>query len=111
MKTWKPNKWIAALLNLLVWPLGMLYVVKAKWALLYFCIAVLAISNDIFKLTDYQLIWLASIIILTSIPHAFIVALKSEPHSNRAWYSRWFGLTAIYVSFIFSCYCFSCIYI
>ena len=101
MKTWKPNKWIAALLNLLVWPLGMLYVVKAKWALLYFCIAVLAISNDIFKLTDYQLIWLASIIILASIPHAFIVALKSEPHSNRAWYSRWFGLTAIYVSFIF----------
>lgn len=100
MKTWSPNKWIAALLNLLVWPLGMLYVVKAQWALIYFSVAVLAILNDIFKLTDYRLIGLAGIIILASIPHAFIVALKSEPHSKRAWYSRWFGLTAIYVSFI-----------
>lgn len=100
MMTWKPNKWIAAVLNLLVWPLGMLYVGKAKWALLYFSIAMLAILNDLFNLTDSELIGLASIIILVSIPHAFIIALKSEQSSKRVWYSRWFGLASIYISFI-----------
>lgn len=100
MITWKPNKWIAAVLNLLVWPLGMLYVVKAKWALLYFCIGVLAISNDLFNLTGIELIGLVSIIMLVSIPHAFIVALRSEPSAKRVWYSRWYGLTSIYVLFI-----------
>lgn len=97
---WKSNKWLAAILNLLVWPLGMLYVARARWALFYFCIVLLTFANDIFHLTNTSLSWLGGIIILASIPHAFIIALRTEPLSKRPWYSRWYGLTSVYVSFI-----------
>ena len=97
---WKPNKWLAAILNLFVWPLGMLYVVRARWTLFYFCIVLLTFSNDVFHLTNTSLSWLAGIFILASIPHAFIIALRAEPLSKRPWYSRWYGLTSVYASFI-----------
>ena len=98
--TWKPNKWLAAILNLFAWPFGMLYVARASWTLVYFCIVLLTFSNDIFHLTNASLSWLGVIIILASIPHAFIIAVRAEPLSKRPWYSRWYGLTSIYASFI-----------
>jgi len=36
---WEPKPWLAALLGLIVPPIGMLYVQRPWWALLYFCLA------------------------------------------------------------------------
>ena len=98
--TWKPNKWLAVILSIFLWPLGLLYVASAKWALIYFSLALLTFCNDIFHLTNTPLSWLGGILILVSIPHAFIIALRAEPHTERPWYSRWYGLTSVYISFL-----------
>jgi hypothetical protein len=40
---WKPNTWIAALLGLFAQPLGLVFVARPRWAIIYF-IAILALA-------------------------------------------------------------------
>lgn len=96
---WKPNKWIALLLNLFVFPLGLLYVVRARWALSYFIIAVLVLSAGLFLNLGAGASWIYLIIVLASVAHAYLIASKSQVYSRRPLYSRWYGLVTIYFSF------------
>lgn len=103
---WKPNKWIAAFLGLLFQPLGMLYVVRIKLALLYFFLAIaisilelFLASNEVHLWTDYiSLNWLLMIFCAV---HAYRIAVSYEVvEGKRPWFSHWYGLVLFPLSFI-----------
>ncbi|MFC1589565.1 signal peptidase I [Pseudomonadota bacterium] len=87
-------------MNLLVYPLGMLYVARLKWALFYLIALFLFIFVDVFLLLDIDisLIWL--VIFLISTIHAYLIASGSAACCKRPRYSRWYGLTLIYLAFL-----------
>jgi signal peptidase I len=100
---WKPKRWLAALLGLLVAPLGLLYVQRPRWAIGYFLIS-LAIQLGVVVALLFGVVpddamrampalwWSLNIVAAV---HAFRVASASELTSSRCWYSRWYGLLAM----------------
>lgn len=97
---WQPRPWIAAVLGFFLQPLGMLYVVRVKWALAYFFVtAVITISE--LTLWWYQRIeWLQYfsftwIVMIACAIHAYRIAKYGNPVAVRPWYSRWYGLIAL----------------
>ncbi|RQS60659.1 signal peptidase I [Burkholderia sp. Bp8963] len=100
-----PSKWMALILGILAMPLGMLYVARAWWAILYL---VLSYSCAIY------LFWLASVrgesyekyyIIIWIIYfacglHAYHTASARKPEDVRPWYSRWYGLLAFPIALV-----------
>jgi signal peptidase I len=88
---WKPNKWLAGLLGFIV-PFGMLYVGRWKWAVVYGISGVLAALVEL---------WLGipgvlrSVLAVTCIVHAIVLAAKAAPIDCRPWYGRWYGMIGI----------------
>lgn len=98
---WKPNKWIAAILGLLIPPIGLLYVAKPLYAILFFIINTIIVSCKFFYLpVDYYnifyiVMWSISLFI------AIYAYKQSKIHETmRPWYSKWFGLIGISLTFI-----------
>jgi|SRR3989344_490285 len=97
---WRPNQWIALILGFLLQPLGMLYVIRVKLAVIYFVLGIIIIvtefvlrSNTGNEWLDYfSFTWL--LMIACSI-HAYRLAKHWQPVAARPWYSRWYGLGAI----------------
>jgi signal peptidase I len=100
---WKPKRWLAAVLSLLVAPLGLLYVQRPRWAIGYFGTALatqaalvvsllFGVASQSAMLGLVVLWWVISIVAAI---HAFRIASASAPASTRAWYSRWYGLLAL----------------
>ncbi|HMC26675.1 MAG TPA: hypothetical protein VKM56_02655, partial [Verrucomicrobiae bacterium] len=46
----KPKKWTAAVLGLLIQPVGMLYVARPGWAAVYFALAAIIALGNLFVL-------------------------------------------------------------
>jgi signal peptidase I len=96
---WKPVPWIAALLGLFISPLGMLYVQRPWLALGYLTVSVAIAVSAFFALwpTGFREVdtvlgissWLVSILCAV---HAYRIARNMAAGSQRAWYSRWYGL-------------------
>lgn len=97
---WKPKPWLAALLGLIVPPIGMLYVQRPWWALLYFCLATglsigailaggLELANSSFLLP--ALSWAIAIACAV---HALNFATRAASGLRRSWYSRWYSLAS-----------------
>lgn len=100
---WKPKRWLAAVLSLLMAPLGLLYVQRPRWATGYFVTAIaiqaaalvslwFGVAPDRAILSLTVLWWVLNI---TAAIHAFRVASASAPATTRVWYSRWYGLLAL----------------
>lgn len=102
---WKPNRWLAAVLSLPFAPLGLLYVQRPRWAIVYL-VATIAIQALVILLLFFgatlasvglglMAVWVLNI---AAVVHAFRVASASELTSTRQWYSRWHGLLAVAVA-------------
>src|SRR6266566_1751066 len=98
--TWKPKPWIAAILGFVLSPIGMLYVVRAKWAGVYLALFIFLASihfilskagielQAYFSLLDW-------IVALTCSVHAYRVARLGPTITIRPWYSRWYVVTVV----------------
>jgi len=96
---WNPNRWVAALLGILVPPLSMLYLAKARLALYYFLATVLiALIAHGLSLKD-TVPWLDNVLTLllpiACAVHAYKLARNKAFLLPRVWYSRWYGLIGI----------------
>lgn len=97
---WKPNKWVAVVLGFFGQPLGMLYVVRARWALIYFATSLLIAVIEIVLREREISAWLQYftfnyIVMVVCAVHAYRIAINSPSRSDRPWYSRWYGLISI----------------
>lgn len=93
----KPNKWIAALLGLLLQPIGMLYVAQPGWAAVYFVIDVIIVVARIPALRGIQLVGdvAGPIIAIVCAIHAYRLARNYDESRKRPWYSRWYSVPGI----------------
>lgn len=97
---WKPKKWIAALLGFFIPPLGMLYVLRVKWALIYFAANTLIAITEFTAKSSFKAPWLEYfsfnlILMLVCAVHAYRIAGEISSVELRPWYSRWYGLSSI----------------
>jgi signal peptidase I len=97
----KPKKWIAAVLGLLVQPLGMLYVARPGWAAAYLALAVIIVLGKLFLLRGGELAGdvAALLVAIVCAAHSYRLARDFRELLRRPWYSRWYGLTGIVAAF------------
>jgi signal peptidase I len=89
---WKPNRWLAAFASLFFWPIGLLYLGRWRLPVVYFGAFLAAAMIELIAGTP---MYSPFVIMLASPFHAFWIAKKAEP-SPRPWYSRWYGIVAVY---------------
>lgn len=102
---WKPKRWLAALLSIFNAPLGLMYVQRPGLALAYFLALVglqaAAIGSLLMgvgaKLSATAIIVAVGGANIAAAIHAFKIAAVSPP--SRRWYSRWYGLVAIFLTY------------
>jgi signal peptidase I len=101
---WKPKPWLAALLGLISPPIGMLYVQRPWWALIYFCLIMGFTVGLIFAGGALGLAILPSLpstlswaIAIACAVHAYAVASDLGSGLRRSWYSHWYALATILV--------------
>jgi len=94
----KPNKWIAAILGLIIPVLGMLYVARPGLAARYFVLMVIIGVGRWFLPRSP---WIADLAILLlqviCAIHAYHLARDYGEPGKRPWYSRWYGIVGIIV--------------
>src|SRR4051794_27284780 len=97
---WKPKPWLAALLGLMAPPIGMLYLQRPGWALVYFFLAtglsVGVILAGGLGLADLSFLTpaLSWTIAIACAVHALSIASDAAPALRRSWYSRWYALAS-----------------
>lgn len=101
--SWKPNRWIALALGLLLSPSGMLYAGKATWAIFYFLLSVFTVLTGFILLeaskdTTSFLGMLNLTIVIISSTHTFWIAKHYQESAVRPWYSHWYGILLIYLA-------------
>jgi signal peptidase I len=99
---WRPNKWIAATLGLLAQPFGLLYVINLKWAAIYFVVGLLIGVSEFVLDAKNAAPWLQYfsfnlILMVICAVHAYRIAAYGLVLQIRPWYSKWYGLTAIFL--------------
>lgn len=97
----KPNKWIAAVLGLVLMPTGMMYVARAKLALAYFSVAmtvaVLGFVSPVWPAASGAAL---AVLVIACAVHAFRLAKRYPDGMPRPGYSRWYGVTATVVGWV-----------
>ena len=95
----KPKKWTAAVLGLLIQPVGMLYVARPGWAAVYFALGAIIALGNLFMLRG-GLAGNATLLLVAIICaiHAYRLA-RDYRAVKRPWYSRWYGLVGIGAAF------------
>ncbi|MEQ1515596.1 MAG: signal peptidase I [Usitatibacteraceae bacterium] len=101
---WKPNKWIAALLGLLAQPVGLVYVARPRWAIVYFIVilmlAVIAITGSPIALSMLAMQAMSIVIAVVAAVHALVIATRATVVPTRPAYTRWYGLAGIVAIFL-----------
>ena len=95
----KPKRRIAAVLGLLIQPVGMLYVARPGWAAVYLALVAIVALGNLFVLRGGLAggaVWLLVAIICAI--HAYRLA-RDYRAVKRPWYSRWYGLIGILAAF------------
>ncbi len=96
----KPNKWLAAVLNLVLPPIGMLYVAEPLWAVGYL-VAPLAIAIPVFLFPPQPTIFVLAMalsswgVAIACAVHAYWVAGRYPEDRPRPRYSRWYALAGL----------------
>lgn len=102
---WKPNRWVALLLSILLAPFSMLYLSRPRLALFYFLAAIFISYAQYWLTTTGNTPW------LKYVPTMWLLGIFCAVHSYRLsksgafplprnWYSRWYGMLAIMASFL-----------
>ncbi|WP_170115242.1 signal peptidase I [Pleionea mediterranea] len=91
---WKPKAWIAILLGVILQAFTFLYLNRPKLFWLYFILSC-AVSVIDWK---YQTLFAAAFSLICPI-HAYFIVKIFEYSGERAWYSKWWGIPAIYAAF------------
>src|SRR6266849_2402116 len=96
----KPKKWTAAVLGLLIQPVGMLYVARPGWAAAYLALAAIIALGNMSVLRGRELAGDAILLLVAVICaiHAYRLA-RDYREVKRPWYSRWYGLVGIVAAF------------
>jgi signal peptidase I len=95
----KPNKWVAATLSFLSPPMGMLYANQAKLAGIYFgALLVVGLSEYWLSAAGIK-IPLTLGLAIVALVHCYRIAAKAKESGARQWFSRWYGLLGIALSF------------
>lgn len=98
--------WAAAIISLLLGPfIGMLYLSKGRWALIYFVVGALFAIACIAYLPalivsphPQLLLWLAGLpISVVGAIQSFFFARKYDSGRSQRWYSRWYVVLAVLV--------------
>jgi signal peptidase I len=93
---WQPNRWIAAVLGLVLGPLGPLYAGAPRRAALVLVVT-LAIAFALFFSVGEgsQWTWLIRLCVAIAVTiFSYRIAAASKPAVTRPWYTRWYGLLA-----------------
>jgi signal peptidase I len=97
---WRPKRWLAALLSLLVPFLGLLYLQRPRLALVYL------LASWVAQAASFGLTVVAGVVAgavgvaafygvgVVAAIHSFRLAGAPAPTTERRWYSRWYGLIA-----------------
>jgi len=91
---WKPRAWIAVLLGVILQAFTFLYLNRPKLFWLYFALSCIASILD----WKYQTLFVVTFSIICPI-HAYFVVKNFESSSDRAWYSKWWGIPVICAAF------------
>ena len=96
---WKPNKWIAVVLSLILSPLGLIYVGRIRLAGTFF-VAYLVLHVATFLRipplnVDIVAISLSALVAIASAFITYKIALNFSPKSTRHWLTKWYGLALI----------------
>jgi signal peptidase I len=95
MNDW-PKKWIAVVLSILFPPLGMLYLARLGWALIYFLVFISVSFIDIAYSSEFLLFTLLpTTVLIVCAVHAYRLAGRHPGTLLRPWYSRWYGLLGV----------------
>jgi signal peptidase I len=104
---WKPNKWIAVVLSLFTSPLGLIYAGRPRVALAYLLFGMAGVFTGVYvfhldALTNVKsaVDWLALGVVAVMTVHSYVIAVRADGAIERKWFTRWWGLIAIYVAFI-----------
>ena len=97
---WRPKTWIAIVLALFLQPLAMLYLMRVRWAVVYFLANVVVTLTEMYLTSRVNIVWLHYfsfnyVIAIICIVHAYRVTQNTGVVGARPWYSRWYGLTSI----------------
>jgi signal peptidase I len=103
----KPNKFIAAILGLLLQPFAMFYVGRAKLVFAYFGaqLAIVIVNMTLLHELPIAAASLAILFALTCAIHAYRLARDYDPNRTRPGYSRWYGLLSTIVLFVAIVFC------
>lgn len=101
---WKPNKWIAVVLSLILSPLGLVYVGRIRLACVFF-LASAALGVVIFLGIFLQELEIIGMLLTVLLPIfcAFVtykIAVVFPEKSTRHWLTKWYGLTLVFGSFV-----------
>lgn len=95
------NKWFAAILGFLVPPLAFLYLARLRVAALYLVLLAVSGISDSYLSSAIGFSFLALLLSVLSVIHAFILAKTVDFKDDRKWYSNWWGALSIPI-FIFA---------
>jgi len=98
---WKPKLWIAILLGIILQAFTFLYLNRPRLFWFYFTLSCIVSIID----WKYQTLFTA-IFSLTCPIHAYFVVKKFEISDERGWYSKWWGIPAIYAVFFSTAFLF-----
>lgn len=89
---WKPKAWIAIVLGILIQPFAFLYLNRPKLFWVYFFVVVFTSA------IDWYFEGLYSLILGVVCPiHAYFVVKNYDTTDKRNWYSKWWGIPAVYL--------------
>ena len=92
---WKPKAWIAILLGIFLQPFTFLYLNRPRIFWLYFVLSLIASLIDWKYQTPFSLVF----VVVCPI-HAYWIQKHFVPSNERAWYSKWWGIPAIFAVLI-----------
>ena len=95
----KPSKWVAGVFAFLFPPLGMVYLAKPRWAILYFLTLVLIIGIFFGINPSISIASLAALVVLGGVIHAVWAASRYPEGLPRPLYSRGYIVLVMYILF------------
>lgn len=99
-QAWKPNKFLALFLGLIFNSFALLYVARPGWSLFYLLLPLtIIIAEFLFSAPWFPEFSLTILVVLTCAVHAYFIASRGESPAARPWYSRWYGIVSVYLSF------------
>lgn len=94
-----PKPWLAALLNIVLSPFGLLYAGQGRWAILFFVVqAAIGITAFVSSGNVVAILGLLQIVLIVTGAVIAYRRAKAAAGQPRPWYARWRGMLLIFLS-------------